>query len=245
MVELVLGQGGSLKAEHGTGRMMAPYVRRQYGDELYEVMREIKRLCDPARPAQPGRADQRRPRRPHPPPQGRPDRRGGGRPLRGMRLLRAGLPEPGPHHHTAAADRAAPRDAAAPRPAATPRCCASSRRSTSTTRIDTCAVDGMCQTACPVLINTGDLIKRLRADNAGKPAPKGWACRRASTGRAPPAPRPRRLTVGRELPGAAGHRCRTAGPQGDRPRHVAAVVAGAARRRRRRPRREPAAPTRR
>ena len=47
--DLVLGQGGSLKAEHGTGRMMAPYVRRQYGDELYEVMREIKRLCDPAR----------------------------------------------------------------------------------------------------------------------------------------------------------------------------------------------------
>ena len=54
MVDLVLGQGGSLKAEHGTGRMMAPYVRRQYGDELYEVMREIKRLCDPARTPQPG-----------------------------------------------------------------------------------------------------------------------------------------------------------------------------------------------
>ena len=30
--------------------------------------------------------------------------------------------------------------------------------------IDTCAVDGMCQTACPVLINTGDLVKRLRAE---------------------------------------------------------------------------------
>ena len=111
MVELVLGQGGSLKAEHGTGRMMAPYVRRQYGDELYEVMREIKRLCDPARHAQPGRADQRRPRRPHPPPQGRPDRRGGGRPVRGMWLLRTGLPQQGPHHHPAAADRAAPGDA--------------------------------------------------------------------------------------------------------------------------------------
>ena len=32
MVELVLGHGGSLKAEHGTGRVMAPYVRRQFGD---------------------------------------------------------------------------------------------------------------------------------------------------------------------------------------------------------------------
>ena len=50
----------------------------------------------------------------------------------------------------------------------------SSSRSTSTTPIDTCAVDGMCQTACPVLINTGDLMKRLRADNAGKLAAKGW-----------------------------------------------------------------------
>ncbi|MDO5635585.1 MAG: FAD-binding oxidoreductase, partial [Micrococcus sp.] len=35
MVELVLGRGGTLKAEHGTGRMMAPFVERQYGPELY------------------------------------------------------------------------------------------------------------------------------------------------------------------------------------------------------------------
>ena len=49
MVELVLGDGGSLKAEHGTGRVMAPFVRRQYGDELYEVMRQVKRAVRPAR----------------------------------------------------------------------------------------------------------------------------------------------------------------------------------------------------
>ena len=42
MVDLVLGRGGTLKAEHGTGRIMAPFVRRQYGDELYDVMREVK-----------------------------------------------------------------------------------------------------------------------------------------------------------------------------------------------------------
>ena len=54
MVELVLGNGGTLKAEHGTGRIMAPFVRRQYGDELYEVMREIKALCDPAGMLNPG-----------------------------------------------------------------------------------------------------------------------------------------------------------------------------------------------
>jgi D-lactate dehydrogenase len=47
MVDLVLDAGGTLKAEHGTGRIMAPFVRRQYGDELYDVMREVKRLLDP------------------------------------------------------------------------------------------------------------------------------------------------------------------------------------------------------
>ncbi|GAA2895833.1 hypothetical protein GCM10020220_102380 [Nonomuraea rubra] len=54
MVEAVLSRGGTLKAEHGTGRVMAPFVRRQYGDELYEVMREIKRLCDPDGTLNPG-----------------------------------------------------------------------------------------------------------------------------------------------------------------------------------------------
>ena len=33
---------------------MAPYVRRQYGDELYDVMREIKRLFDPVGMLNPG-----------------------------------------------------------------------------------------------------------------------------------------------------------------------------------------------
>lgn len=47
MVSLVLGNNGSLKAEHGTGRIMAPYVRRQVGDELYEIMVSLKKLCDP------------------------------------------------------------------------------------------------------------------------------------------------------------------------------------------------------
>ena len=32
----------------------------------------------------------------------------------------------------------------------------------------TCAADGMCQTKCPVAINTGSLIKSLRADELSK-----------------------------------------------------------------------------
>ncbi|MFK4762666.1 (Fe-S)-binding protein [Microbacterium sp. ZW T5_45] len=37
--------------------------------------------------------------------------------------------------------------------------------------VQTCAVDGMCGVACPVDINTGDLVRRLRAESA--PAPLG------------------------------------------------------------------------
>lgn len=38
---------GSLKAEHGTGRNMAPFVRREWGDKAYAAMRRIKQLLDP------------------------------------------------------------------------------------------------------------------------------------------------------------------------------------------------------
>jgi D-lactate dehydrogenase len=54
MVEAVLSRGGTLKAEHGTGRVMAPYVRRQFGDELFDVMRAVKQLCDPGDTLNPG-----------------------------------------------------------------------------------------------------------------------------------------------------------------------------------------------
>src|SRR5699024_9242006 len=47
MVDLILSAEGNLKAEHGTGRAMAPFVRRQYGDELYAVMQELKKAIDP------------------------------------------------------------------------------------------------------------------------------------------------------------------------------------------------------
>lgn len=38
---------GSLKAEHGTGRNMAPYVRYEWGEEAYSVMKAVKELFDP------------------------------------------------------------------------------------------------------------------------------------------------------------------------------------------------------
>ena len=38
---------GSLKAEHGTGRNMAPFVRYEWGNEAFEVMKAVKQLFDP------------------------------------------------------------------------------------------------------------------------------------------------------------------------------------------------------
>ncbi len=45
---------GSLKAEHGTGRNMAPFVEYEWGAEAYEVMKKIKHLFDPENILSPG-----------------------------------------------------------------------------------------------------------------------------------------------------------------------------------------------
>jgi D-lactate dehydrogenase len=48
LVDLVVGKyDGALKAEHGTGRNMAPFVRDEWGEAAYTLMKRIKRLLDP------------------------------------------------------------------------------------------------------------------------------------------------------------------------------------------------------
>jgi len=55
IVKLVIDKyDGSLKAEHGTGRNMAPFVRKEWGDKAYGIMQEIKRLFDPEGILNPG-----------------------------------------------------------------------------------------------------------------------------------------------------------------------------------------------
>jgi len=49
MSERVSGFGGSLKAEHGTGRMVAPFVEMEWGKKAYEINRRIKAIFDPER----------------------------------------------------------------------------------------------------------------------------------------------------------------------------------------------------
>ncbi|MDP2303607.1 MAG: FAD-binding and (Fe-S)-binding domain-containing protein [Ignavibacteria bacterium] len=45
---------GSLKAEHGTGRNMAPFVELEWGTQAYELMKEIKNIFDPENLLNPG-----------------------------------------------------------------------------------------------------------------------------------------------------------------------------------------------
>ena len=55
VVDLVVDKyHGSLKAEHGTGRNMAPFVRREWGDDAYDLMKEVKQLFDPENIMNPG-----------------------------------------------------------------------------------------------------------------------------------------------------------------------------------------------
>jgi D-lactate dehydrogenase len=167
MVDLVLGEGGSLKAEHGTGRMMAPYVRRQYGDELYSVMRELKTLLDPAGLLNPGVILDEDPQA-H---------------LRHIKVTPAvdeevdrcvacGYCEPVcPSRNLTLTPRqriVTLRAIETARQAGDEKLVAELEKDYSYESVDTCAVDGMCQTACPVDINTGTLVKKLRAKEAGR-----------------------------------------------------------------------------
>ena len=45
---------GSLKAEHGTGKNMAPFVVHEWGEKAFAVMREVKQLFDPKNILNPG-----------------------------------------------------------------------------------------------------------------------------------------------------------------------------------------------
>ena len=55
VVALVVGKyDGALKAEHGTGRNMAPFVETEWGPDAYRVMRRLKAVTDPHNLLNPG-----------------------------------------------------------------------------------------------------------------------------------------------------------------------------------------------
>ncbi|MBP2372084.1 D-lactate dehydrogenase [Pseudonocardia parietis] len=200
MVDLVLAHGGTLKAEHGTGRMMTPFVRRQYGDDLYQVMQEIKQLCDPHGLLSPGVVLDDDPAahlsdlKSAPPVESEVDR-----------CVECGFCEPVcPSRDLTTTPRqriVLRRELEKARAAGDHALVAELEDDYAYDGVDTCAVDGMCATACPVTINTGDLIRRLRAERPQKTAAKGWEFAakhwNATTRLAGTA-----LTVAKKVPGA-------------------------------------------
>jgi D-lactate dehydrogenase len=55
LAELVINKyDGALKAEHGTGRQIAPYVETEWGTAGYAIMKELKALVDPDNIMNPG-----------------------------------------------------------------------------------------------------------------------------------------------------------------------------------------------
>ncbi len=166
---------GSLKAEHGTGRNMAPFVELEWGRQAYALMREIKDIFDPDNLLNPGVILNDDPeihvKNLKPLPAADPiidkciecgfcERMC---PSQGMTLTPrqriVGWREIA--RLTAAGDAAAEE---------------SLRTLYDYQGIDTCAACGLCATVCPVGIETGILTKQLRGDRQGKTAQKvgGW-----------------------------------------------------------------------
>ncbi len=173
MVDLVLAAGGTLKAEHGTGRIMAPFVERQYGPVLYRMMLDIKRAFDPAGILNPDTilttdADLHlRHLKSTPTVEAEVDR-----------CVECGYCEPVcPSKDLTTTPRqriVVQRAIAEAEKIGDTALVKELRRDQHYEVVDTCAVDGMCQTACPVLINTGDLVRRLRSESIGSLESAVW-----------------------------------------------------------------------
>lgn len=164
VVDLVVRKyDGALKAEHGTGRNMAPFVETEWGPEAYAVMKRLKALADPDGILNPGVILNPDPRahledlKPMPTVETEVDT-----------CIECGFCEPKcPSRELTMT----PRQRIVVRREMT-RLEASREDATLLaaleaqypySAVDTCAVDGLCATACPVSIDTGQLTKRLRA----------------------------------------------------------------------------------
>ncbi len=166
MVKLVSGKyDGALKAEHGTGRNMAPFVETEWGAEAYAIMRDLKSLFDPDAMLNPGVMINSNPQT-H---------------ITDLKSMPLVSPEVDKCIECGFCESKCP----SRRLTLTPRQRIVVQREISRLKIpgsdspmldsvlddfsyagiETCAIDGLCATACPVNINTGDLTKRLRAES--------------------------------------------------------------------------------
>ena len=163
VVDLVVKKyDGALKAEHGTGRNMAPFVEAEWGTEAKAVMEQLKDLVDPLRLLNPGVILNADPKchladlKPMPGVEEEVDK-----------CIECGYCEPKcpsreltltPRQRIVVRREMARLEGNHENPALL----ASLKGSFDYMALDTCAVDGLCATACPVSIDTGQLTKRFR-----------------------------------------------------------------------------------
>ncbi|MDP2335653.1 MAG: FAD-binding and (Fe-S)-binding domain-containing protein [Bacteroidota bacterium] len=168
VAEMVVSKyDGSLKAEHGTGRNMAPFVEMEWGSEAYNLMKRIKQIFDPQNLLNPGVILNNDPEahlknlKPIPAASEKIDK-----------CIECGFCET---TCVSAELTLTPRQrivvyremASLAKSGHEPHILASLTKAYSYDGNETCATDGLCATACPVKIDTGKLIKNLRAEEIG------------------------------------------------------------------------------
>ena len=161
LVELIVGKyDGSLKAEHGTGVNMAPYVEREWGAKATAMMWRVKQLADPLGVLNPGVVLNRD-----------PDIH-----LKNLKsqpaieevasqCVECGFCEPvcpSRNATTTPRQRIVIRREMARQAEGSP-VYESLLADYEYDALQTCAADGSCQSVCPVAIDTGKLVKELRA----------------------------------------------------------------------------------
>ncbi len=160
LVELIVGKyDGSLKAEHGTGVNMAPYVAREWGEKATAMMWRVKELADPHGVLNPGVVLNRDP----------------GIHLKHLKTqpeieeaaahcVECGFCEPVcPSRNTTTTprQRIVIRREMARQLEGSP-VYRALMADFEYDAIQTCAADGSCQSVCPVAIDTGELMKEFR-----------------------------------------------------------------------------------
>ncbi|MGA8199358.1 MAG: FAD-binding and (Fe-S)-binding domain-containing protein, partial [Candidatus Sulfotelmatobacter sp.] len=179
LVELVVHRyDGALKAEHGTGRNMAPFVETEWGNDAYQIMRQLKQLADPDNLLNPGVIINA-------------DRKAHLADLKQIpsvepeidKCIECGYCEPKcPSRDLTLTPRqriVVRREMARQQEAGGSPLWNALDREFPYMALDTCAVDGLCATACPVNIDTGTLVKRFRSLRA-TPRAHEWAVRIAN-----------------------------------------------------------------